>query len=268
MNIVKKICRLGLLIISIGFLQTGCSSSYVSSSTSEDNQSGYNLADLNSYGDWVQIDGYGRAWYPYAVQGWMPFENGHWSWLNGDWTWVSYEPFGWIVYHYGYWYDDPFYGWVWIPSDSPWIPANVLWINYDDYIGWAPLPPRDVTYKNPWEESGSSHWQVVRREDFAKDNVVKYRLNPPIRNEIGLRGENERTPPSKTAIEQSIGKTIPESRMNQEIIKLPPRQIQKMNLPEQENKRVEQNSPRVRNEVLVPKNVYQKKQRDQNERRK
>jgi hypothetical protein len=243
------------------FLITGCSTTEMQSNTTDYNQQSYNIDDLNSYGAWVQIDGYGRAWYPYAVNGWMPFDNGHWVYSDtGNWTWVSYEPFGWIVYHYGYWYDDSIYGWVWIPGDGAWSPANVLWTNYGDYIGWAPLPPRGVVYGRPWDKDQGRYWHIVRRNDFTKENIRNYRVTNLIGNESGGREIIDRQP-ARQLVERSIGRSVPEVRIQRQIIKLPKRNIERMDLPQQEKTRVDQNTNRVRKEVLVPREEFQKQQK-------
>jgi hypothetical protein len=145
-----------------------------------------------------------------------------------------------------------------------------MWITYDDYVGWAPLPPYGITYKNPWEESEHHHWRVVKLRDFTRDNIRNYGvLNPPARiNELSTRRQNDRIPPSKSLVERSIGRNLPEAKAEHETIKLPPRQIQKMNLPQEENKRVEKNSQRVRNEVLVPRDKFHRQQKERNNRRK
>ncbi|HUD72475.1 MAG TPA: DUF6600 domain-containing protein, partial [Dongiaceae bacterium] len=56
-------------------------------------------------------------------------------------TWVSDYPWGAIPYHYGTWYPDPVFGWVWVPGDV-WAPAWVVFRTGPDYIGWAPVSPR------------------------------------------------------------------------------------------------------------------------------
>ncbi|MFY9826811.1 MAG: DUF6600 domain-containing protein [Thermoanaerobaculia bacterium] len=102
---------------------------------------GFFYDDLASYGHWIQRPRYGWVWTPrVAVRTWRPYEYGHWVWTDLGWTWVSDEPFGWATYHYGRWYDDPDYGWGWVPGDQ-WAPAWVDWQASDDYVGWAPLPP-------------------------------------------------------------------------------------------------------------------------------
>lgn len=258
--------RILLFLIFIPLLVPGCSSSQSQSYMEGTAQDAYNLADLNGYGEWVSINNYGNVWHPYAVNDWMPFDNGHWVYANANWTWISYEPFGWIVYHYGYWYDDPFYGWVWMPSDGIWSPANVMWTNYGDYIGWAPLAPRGVVYGHPWGTNQNLYWHVVRTTDFTRDNIRDYRVMNPIRNENDGR-EVINKAPDRQFVERSIGRPVPEVTMNRQTIKLPERQIQKMNLPQQENKRVEQNSPRVRKEVIVSREEFHKREGERNQER-
>ena len=253
-----------LIIISI----TGCSSSESQSSMNGAEQQGvYNIDELNSYGEWAHIDPYGEAWEPYVVDGWMPFDNGHWAFADGSWTWISYEPFGWIVYHYGYWYDDPFYGWVWVPGDGVWSPANVMWINYGDYIGWAPLPPRGVVYGHPWDKDQNRYWHVVRINDFTKDNIRNYRVQNPIKGELSEK-EIINRPPDRHLIEKTINRPVPEVNMQHETVKLRDKEIKKLTLPPEEHKRVEQNTPRVKNEVLVPRDEFHRQQSEKINRKK
>ncbi|HSS48775.1 MAG TPA: DUF6600 domain-containing protein [Thermoanaerobaculia bacterium] len=102
---------------------------------------GFFYDDLASYGNWVERPNYGWAWRPRAVaSSWRPYQAGHWVWTDDGWTWISNEPYGWATYHYGRWYDDPDYGWEWIPGNE-WAPAWVAWQESNDYLGWAPLPP-------------------------------------------------------------------------------------------------------------------------------
>lgn len=256
----RKILLKNIHLISAGFLfllAVSCSSTENISDYSV--HSGYDLDDLNTYGEWVDVNPYGEVWQPFVVNGWMPFDYGHWAFANGNWTWISYEPFGWIVYHYGYWYNDPFYGWVWIPSDNTWAPANVMWITYDDFVGWAPLPPPGIIYGNPWESGEHSHWHVVKLADFTKDNIHDYAIsNPPARiNELDGTKKNNRVPPSKFTIEQSTGRNVSDVMINHEKVKLPPRQIQKMTLSPDENKRIVKSSQRVRDNILMPKKEFQ-----------
>src|ERR1044072_1148419 len=93
---------------------------------------------LEPYGTWVEVRSYGRCWRPREVAvDWQPYTMGHWEWPDAGWYWVSDEPWGWAAFHYGSWYHDSSYGWVWIPG-TDWAPAWVTWRYSDDYIGWAP----------------------------------------------------------------------------------------------------------------------------------
>ncbi|MFQ5905194.1 MAG: DUF6600 domain-containing protein [bacterium] len=99
--------------------------------------------DLDYHGTWVYVSDYGYCWRPRVRLGWYPYSSGHWVWsVHWGWTWVSYEPWGWIPYHYGRWTYTWRWGWVWVPG-SVWGPAWVVWIYYDDCVGWAPLCPYD-----------------------------------------------------------------------------------------------------------------------------
>jgi hypothetical protein len=109
---------------------------------------------LGPYGEWIAIGGGVYGWRPLGVAvGWRPYTIGHWVWTEYGWYWVSDEPWGWAVFHYGRWYYDDFYGWIWIPGYD-WAPAWVEWRYGDDYIGWAPLGPYAVF---------SIHWGIHYR---------------------------------------------------------------------------------------------------------
>src|ERR1043166_7497984 len=96
---------------------------------------------LAAHGTWIEVGGYGRCWRPASVAiGWRPYCYGHWESTDCGWFWVSDEPWGWACYHYGRWYYDPVYAWVWVPGVD-WAPAWVSWRYGGGYVGWAPLPP-------------------------------------------------------------------------------------------------------------------------------
>jgi hypothetical protein len=102
--------------------------------------------DNLSGGNWLELGDYGYCWQPDVTVSdpdWRPYTDGYWAYTDVGWTWISYEDFGWATYHYGRWIKLADYGWVWVPgSDLDWGPAWVSWRVGDDYIGWAPLPPR------------------------------------------------------------------------------------------------------------------------------
>jgi hypothetical protein len=134
---------------------------------------------LSPYGEWLQIEGGFYAWRPTHVQyGWRPYLYGHWSWTDYGWYWVSSEPFGWAVFHYGRWYDDDYYGWIWIP-DRTWGPAWVEWRSNDDYLGWAPLPPyatfginMGIRFTAQWF-APYHYWNFVRYRSFASPYLYR-----------------------------------------------------------------------------------------------
>ena len=104
--------------------------------------------DLDSYGDWSDIDGYGHCWAPRVSAGWAPFRSGYWD-LDNLWgpTWVSNESWGWAPYHYGRW---SFISsrWYWVPVEvrtrRSYCPAAVAFIPLSNQIGWVPLAPGEV----------------------------------------------------------------------------------------------------------------------------
>jgi len=79
---------------------------------------GYGVSDLNYYGNYSNIPGYGMMWQPYfAGAGWSPFADGAWMFYPGfGYTWVSAYPWGWMPYRYGSWAMVPGYGWMWAPG--------------------------------------------------------------------------------------------------------------------------------------------------------
>jgi len=101
-------------------------------------------SDLNPYGSWVVVSGYGRCWMPNdRPAGWEPYTVGYWADTDYGWTWVSVDDesqWGDVTYHYGRWFSAPSVGWVWIPGTT-WAPAWVAWREGGGYCGWAPLPP-------------------------------------------------------------------------------------------------------------------------------
>jgi len=105
------------------------------------------LYDLDYYGDWSDVSGYGHCWAPRVSSGWAPFRSGYWD-LDDVWgpSWVSSEPWGWAPYHYGRW---AFVSqrWYWVPSEVTtytYAPATVAFISYADQFAWVPLGPGEA----------------------------------------------------------------------------------------------------------------------------
>jgi len=140
-------------------------------------------SSLRPYGEWIQLDNDLVVWHPNGVaHNWRPYSIGRWSWTSDGWYWDSYEPFGWATYHYGRWYDDDYYGWIWIP-DYEWGPSWVEWRYDDDYIGWAPLPPYasfnmnfGIHFSIGWH-SHYNYWNFVGYNRFYDRRVYNYFLD-------------------------------------------------------------------------------------------
>jgi hypothetical protein len=131
--------------------------------------------DLDTYGRWENVPGYGDVWQPTNTDpNWAPYQNGRWVWEPGwGWTWVSYEPWGWAPYHYGRW----FYGntgWVWWPGPvypwyrPIWAPAYVSFFGWGGgfgfgvgfgSVGWLPCGPFDPFF--PWWGFGFGRFHSV-----------------------------------------------------------------------------------------------------------
>jgi hypothetical protein len=107
------------------------------------------INDLDYYGDWQNVDGYGYAWRPRVDSGWVPYQQGQWTndYPYGP-TWVSSEPWGYAPYHYGRWANVG-NQWYWIPeavnTTPAYAPALVAFVPLDNanQIGWVPLGPGD-----------------------------------------------------------------------------------------------------------------------------
>ncbi|HLY03241.1 MAG TPA: DUF6600 domain-containing protein [Candidatus Cybelea sp.] len=94
--------------------------------------------DLDAYGHWQAVAGYGESWVPNEAAGWVPYRNGSWSWEGRyGWTWIGSEPWGWTPYHYGNWYycGCGASGWAWLPpayaATPAWSPALVGFFGFD-----------------------------------------------------------------------------------------------------------------------------------------
>lgn len=233
---------------------------------------------LSRYGEWIRLPRYDLVWRPYVVAGWAPFQHGHWVWTNDGWAWVSYEPFGQLVYHYGYWDYSLRFGWVWVP-DTVWWPARVQWYTFGNYCAWAPLPPPHMTWPDPWDYWDVNVWVVVHIDHFTSDDVGKHRIGEPIRRDVVQRDDVARRPPSIERVEERTQRTIPVVRIEREQIEVrrevikPPTThtraarapLSRMVLPERERDKVREHAPQIEREVLVPRRTEPEKRREQPE---
>ena len=134
----------------------------------------YGGSDLNYYGSFYNMPGYGMMWQPYFVgAGWDPFMNGAWMWYPGaGYTWVSSYPWGWTPYRYGSWTYLSAYGWFWQPGSS--------------WAGWntgpqITNPPRQFSFPRPPATPGQT--LVVNRSTMSSPTGV-------IQNRIQVRGDS------------------------------------------------------------------------------
>jgi len=140
-------------------------------------------SSLRPYGEWIQLDNDLVVWRPSGIpNSWRPYSNGRWCWTSNGWYWDSFEPFGWATYHYGRWYDDDNYGWIWIP-DYDWGPSWVEWRYDEDYIGWAPLPPYasfsidfGIHFSIGWH-SNYRYWNFITYNRFCDHRINNYLLD-------------------------------------------------------------------------------------------
>ncbi len=188
---MKKIIFV-LIVLSVLFIPACYTTQYVS----QTNHPRQTFSQIDEYGQWISVPGLGNVWRPNVSPEWQPYSDGHWVWTANGWMWDSYEPYGWVVYHYGYWDNDPQYGWIWIPSYD-WTPAHVVWYNQDGYVGWAPQPSPGYPVTNVYVRQ-TNYWVVVPQKNFVDDNVVRYRTRDnnnairSIRNNEGGRAPDVR----------------------------------------------------------------------------
>ncbi len=188
---------------------------------------GFFYSSLRPYGEWIEIENGFYGWRPVRVRaGWRPYMNGRWAWTDHGWYWMSYEPFGWAVFHYGRWYHDEYYGWIWIPDDV-WGPAWVEWRSNDDYIGWAPLPPyasfsisigirfttRWYAPSNYWCFVRYGHFNTTRLDGYIVDDYETRRLIRTTRGAVRYEVDRDRV------INRGIDRETIERRGNTRIVR-------------------------------------------------
>lgn len=171
---------------------------------------GYDL--LSQYGEWVRIEPFGVVWCPSVDADWEPFYDGQWIWTTDGWAWMSYEPFGDLVYHYGYWCHDLDIGWFWVPGDV-WSPARVEWYSYGDYCGWAPLPPPNVYWPDPWDQFDFNIWIVVHIDDFCDEHIGHYEIEQPRYRDVFRRDMVVKRAPSVRQVETVTQRQITAERI-------------------------------------------------------
>jgi hypothetical protein len=119
--------------------QTKYEQTYASKGSHNDYPYGYGVSDLNYYGNYYNVPGYGTMWQPYFTgAGWDPFMDGAWMFYPGSgYMWVSSYPWGWMPYRYGSWAFVPGYGWMWAPG------------GFGGYYGVPPVTNPPKRYSGP-----------------------------------------------------------------------------------------------------------------------
>ena len=139
------------------------------------------LYDLDNYGDWQNVSGYGYGWRPRVDPGWVPYQQGYWTndYPYGP-TWVSSEPWGYAPYHYGRWANVG-NQWYWIPdavnTTPQYAPALVAFVplSQANEIGWVPLAPSEPYVPRYYDNNWQPHY--LTRADIVPRQVIN--LNVP-----------------------------------------------------------------------------------------
>jgi hypothetical protein len=176
---------MGLLLAAVLWLAaSGLAAKAQSYAYGDDPTSSF--SELDGYGDWFEHPEWGTVWAPHVDRDWRPYTVGSWAFTDEHgWYWESDEPFGWAVFHYGRWVFEDGAGWLWVPG-TEWAPAWVAWRYSDEYVGWAPLPPRaewregaGLFFEDSYFNTGlSSVWFFVRPRNLLSPTVWRYRLPP------------------------------------------------------------------------------------------
>ena len=132
------------------------------------------LYDLDYYGDWQNVSGYGNVWRPRVDDGWAPYQSGSWT---TDYpyglTWVSNEPWGYAPYHYGRWANVN-NQWFWVPdgvrTQPEYSPALVAFLPSaeDNAIGWVPLRTGDPYAYRYYDQNWQPHYVNRRQESLQQ----------------------------------------------------------------------------------------------------
>ena len=139
--------------------------------------------DLDTYGDWTNVDGYGHCWAPRVDADWVPYRDGYWDTgsVYGP-TWISQEAWGWAPYHYGRWAYVNNRQWVWVPQivEQPvYAPALVAFvpIPQSQQIGWVPLAPGEAYVPRCYDANFQPQYFASPREVAQVVNVQQHYAN-------------------------------------------------------------------------------------------
>ncbi len=255
----RLICLSATLILLICFALTGCTVTYVDPPPKRVHvdppppppppPAEIEFYELSEYGDWIDVYPFGTVWRPFAPRNWRPYVSGHWAWTNYDWTWISYEPFGWAVYHYGNWQYDPAWGWIWIPGFE-WEPVRVQWVYYGDYVCWAPRPLPGYHMPDPWIVHTSEVWVVVHNRNFMNYDLRRFCVQPShYKNKYKQRMTIHRSAPRVDVIEKHTRRSIQRVHVDTRNYRAGGKTYKKIHIPESERRIVEKYQPPFKKRV-------------------
>src|SRR5438270_1489023 len=146
----------------------------------------YGLSDLNSYGDYFFVPGYGYMWRPaYASLAWDPFADGYWfSYPGSGYVFVSSYPWGWSPYRYVSWHLVSGRGWCWAPGKH--------------WNSWHAVPPVQNLPPNYHHPQAPHHGPPV-----IAVNDGRPVLAPPRRDVLDNDALEHRWPRSQKEVDQS-----------------------------------------------------------------
>jgi hypothetical protein len=228
---------------------------YRASKSYNDYPYSYGVSDLNYYGNYFSVPGYGMVWQPYfAGAGWNPFMDGAWVWYPGfGYTWVSSYPWGWMPYRYGNWAFASGYGWFWQPGGwnnwysvprvvnppnrfrPPQAPPNrtstVVSVGRGPVTGAPMGPPRRVTISRDSAGFGLTRGSVNDLRKVSRrvenDGAVTVKTTPPARTTLpastatGASAAQTSSAPSRTSTGSSAGSGNPRGRVSQPSVRMP-----------------------------------------------
>ncbi len=270
----KRMCLmlLGLMVPFLLFF-AGCATTMHEQSI--DDQSYVDDVEyLSTYGVWMDYPKYGMVWLPDVVPDWEPFYYGHWIRTDDGWAWTSYEPYGWLVYHYGYWGYEPGFGWYWVPGDT-WWPARVQWCTFGSYAAWAPMPPPSIMWPDPWDPYHVDVWIVVEIDDFTNEKIGRHRIKKTVYRERVQSKTVVRRAPDVRQVERVSERTVPTIRVREQETTIRSRTdskqpaavrrrepvLKKMVLPKAEKRKVEKHASQVKREVMKSREKTQEQQK-------
>ncbi len=170
--------------------------------------------DLDEYGSWRPVPGYGTVWVPTTVvAGWAPYRYGHWAWVEPwGWTWVDDAPWGFAPFHYGRWI---YTGgvWAWVPGPvvvrPVYSPALVAFVGGSHFslsvsfggggggVAWFPLGPGEV-YVPAYRASRTYITNVNTSNTVVNSTYITNVYNN--RNNIHVKYVNQAAPGAVTAV--------------------------------------------------------------------